>query len=262
VFQCKDIRALWDNDVPRQCWDMPVLQSLSYTNIAFNITTDMLFALVIPIPMLWKLRVPARTRAALVCVLALGLFACVAALVKVTYIVNYGKVGDFLWDSRDITIWTVTESNVGIVAGSIPPLRPLLKNVFGGVYGYGTGSKKTSGTPGYYAKGSRAGGAGKDWQALSSAQRANGGKRVQGEYDIGDDSSSERAINTATGGGEAFEMGFRRSPSAAVRTIITSKANMSDDSLDKAMMATTGLAVGGITKITETTVAVTEQRRE
>lgn len=237
---------------------MSVLQGLSYTNVALNVTTDLLFALVIPVPMLWRLRVPTRTRAALVCVLALGLFACVAALVKITYLVNYGLVGDFLWDSRNITIWTVTESNVGIVAGSIPPLRPLLKNVFGGVYGsYGTGSKKAS--AGYYGKGSRAAGgglrSGKDWQALSSAQR-QGAEGKRGEYDLGDDSSSERAIN---GVGEAYELGFRRSPSVAVRTVITSQANASDDSLDRALMVSTGLAVGGITKMTETTVAVEEQ---
>lgn len=31
--------------------------------------------------------------------------AAVAAVVKITFITNYGKHGDFLWDSSDLTIW-------------------------------------------------------------------------------------------------------------------------------------------------------------
>jgi hypothetical protein len=33
--------------------------------------------------------------------------ACAAAMVKTSYIVNYGKTGDFLWDSANLTIWIV-----------------------------------------------------------------------------------------------------------------------------------------------------------
>lgn len=33
--------------------------------------------------------------------------ACVAAIIKIPQLVNYGKEGDLLWDSRNITIWTV-----------------------------------------------------------------------------------------------------------------------------------------------------------
>jgi hypothetical protein len=33
--------------------------------------------------------------------------ATAAAVVKLSFIPNYGKTGDLLWDSTDITIWTV-----------------------------------------------------------------------------------------------------------------------------------------------------------
>jgi hypothetical protein len=33
--------------------------------------------------------------------------ACAAATVKLSFLVNYGKTGDFLWDSANLTIWTV-----------------------------------------------------------------------------------------------------------------------------------------------------------
>ena len=31
--------------------------------------------------------------------------ACAAAIVKSGFIANYGKSGDFLWDSTNLTIW-------------------------------------------------------------------------------------------------------------------------------------------------------------
>lgn len=42
--------------------------------------------------------------------------AAIATIIKLTYIESYGKTGDFLWDSRNLTYWCVTETNVGILA--------------------------------------------------------------------------------------------------------------------------------------------------
>jgi len=38
---------------------------------------------------------------------------------------NYGKRGDFLYDSTDLTIWTTVETCFAIVAACIPCLKPL-----------------------------------------------------------------------------------------------------------------------------------------
>lgn len=103
--------------------------------------------------MLWNLQINMRTKASIIGVLALGLFACAAAIVKIPSLVNYGKQGDFLWDSRDITIWTITECNIGIIAGSMPALKPLAKPILGSSYvrritaygSYGKGSENKSG---------------------------------------------------------------------------------------------------------------------
>ncbi|KAF5231061.1 hypothetical protein FOXYS1_15842, partial [Fusarium oxysporum] len=99
IFQCSDIRVLWDNSIPLTCWPQKTLQGLSYTNAALNIITDLLFAIVIPTPMLWNLNVHFRTRLTLIGILGLGVFACAAAFVKLSYVANYGKLGDWLWDS-------------------------------------------------------------------------------------------------------------------------------------------------------------------
>jgi hypothetical protein len=181
--QCTDLRVLWDAAIPATCWGQHTLQSLSYTSNALNITTDLLLALVIPAPMLWNLNVNTRTRLTLIGILGLGVFACSAALVKLGFIVNYGKVGDFLWDSQDITIWTVAEVNIAIVAGSLPALRPLFKTILGSTYG--RGSRKTPMSGSHPQSRSRQSRVGKHWRSLPSSHKRD------------DDTSSQTGFNSS-----------------------------------------------------------------
>ncbi|KAF6808452.1 integral membrane family protein [Colletotrichum plurivorum] len=172
VVQCDDIRVLWDPSVVSGCWSTQTLQGLSYTNAAITILTDLIFA-TIPIAILWHLEVHrrARLRISLIVVLALGLFAVAAACVKTSYLPNYGRHGDFLWDTRDITIWTATEMNVGIVAGSLPTLRPMFKRFLGS-----NDRREQKPRPG--GAGAHKELRGDDWKALASSEEA---KRVDRE---------------------------------------------------------------------------------
>ncbi|KAM0440343.1 hypothetical protein ACHAQK_005741 [Fusarium lateritium] len=207
IFQCTDIRILWDTSIKATCWSQQTLQSLSYTNSALNILTDLLFAIIIPAPMLWKLNVHFRTRITLLAILSLGVFACAAAFVKLGYVTNYGKLGDWLWDSRNITIWTSVELNVGIIAGSLPCLRPLFRRFLGSTYG--KNSKKTPNTgPSNYGRGTGYGRgtlrSGKSWHALGSGRRGD------------EETSSQKGINLAP---HEYELRDRMSiPSAGINT--------------------------------------------
>ncbi|PWY76723.1 integral membrane family protein [Aspergillus eucalypticola CBS 122712] len=147
MFECKDIRSIWDENVKSQCFTSPQLLKLSYTNTGLNVLTDIIFA-ILPAIMLRHLQVNRRVKASLVCILGLGIFACAAAIVKLSVLPNYGRTGDLLWDYSTLTIWVVVESNMGIIAGSLPTLKPLFKQ-FLGTYGsqtktrrYTYGSKK------------------------------------------------------------------------------------------------------------------------
>lgn len=44
---------------------------------------------------------------------------------------NLGHYSDWLWDSRNISIWHVVELNTGIVAGILPAIRPLFRGILG-----------------------------------------------------------------------------------------------------------------------------------
>ncbi|KNG83679.1 integral membrane family protein [Aspergillus nomiae NRRL 13137] len=106
IFQCKDIRSIWDMSVKSKCFTPTQLLELSYTNTALNILTDLIFA-ILPAFMLRHLQVNRRVKASLVCILGLGIFACAAAFVKLSVLPNYGRTGDFLWDYSTLTIWVV-----------------------------------------------------------------------------------------------------------------------------------------------------------
>ncbi|KAJ5570964.1 hypothetical protein N7535_004624 [Penicillium sp. DV-2018c] len=137
IFQCKDIRSNWDKSIVSKCFKPKQLLILSYTNTALNILTDLIFA-ILPVFMLRHLQVNRRVKASLICILGLGIFACAAACAKISILQNYGHTGDFLWDYTNLTIWVVTECNTGIIAGTLPTLKPLFKRVLGT---YGSPSK-------------------------------------------------------------------------------------------------------------------------
>jgi hypothetical protein len=92
--------------------------------------------------MLWVIQLNRRQKISLMCILGLGVFATSAACVKLTFLPNYGRSGDLMWDSRNLTIWTVTECNVGIVAANLSCLKPLFNRIL--VSTYGQGSRKPS----------------------------------------------------------------------------------------------------------------------
>jgi hypothetical protein len=222
------------------CWGPDTLHGLSYSNLAVSLFTDLAFALFIPLPMLWKLNVNRRTRLSLFFTLGLGTLACAAAFVKVPSLVNFGKTGDFLWDSRDITIWTIVECNVGIFAANMPSLRPLFKGVLGGTIGSGARSGRMSGALSYWRR--KTGGSG----GLHSVAASRKDKPT-----VLDETSSDRAFNNTS-----YELGYAKfdgsqgNPAAAYGN--NAEVRSSEDSV-----LGVAAAVGdppGITRTSRTTV--------
>ncbi|KAK4212791.1 hypothetical protein QBC37DRAFT_317662 [Rhypophila decipiens] len=252
VLQCTDIRAMWTPSIPMQCWSEDTLHGLSYSNVAISLFTDLSFALFIPVPMLWHLNVNRRTRLSLFGALGLGTFACAAAFAKIPSLVNYGKTGDWLWDSRDISIWTVVECNTGIVAANLPALRPLFRRLLGASSAGGSSHphQNSRGPSGYYWRGKSTGGT-----TLNSKRD----KTNKGNDGLDDESSSVRAIN------ESYELGHRNLPPHEVRVYGSNnvEAMSSDDTIGGTPQAEKGqekgnenrnAGPGGITMTMETSV--------
>ncbi|OBR14678.1 Integral membrane family protein [Colletotrichum higginsianum IMI 349063] len=242
LLQCTDVRIFWDFNVRATCWDVATIKGLSYANSSVNILTDLLFGVAIPAPMLWSLKVPSRVRMSLLIVLGLGVFACAAACVKVYYVVmSYGRAFDPTWDSRHIQMWTVIEANVGIIAGSLPTLRPLFKGFLGSVYG--KGSKAPTGAN-YYGRGTLR--SGSNWQTLSNTK-----------WPVNtSEAGSERALRSLRDQqGEEYELGAHAGEPARTTTVMAgTNVDDSDESVDKVMLPSRLSDGGGIKKTTVTTI--------
>ncbi|KAL7274653.1 hypothetical protein RUND412_002435 [Rhizina undulata] len=146
AFQCKPVALAWDETIEGQCMSIKLLQGMSYTYSGVSIFTDF-FLVALPVPMLWDVKIRSRQKAMVCIILGFGTLqvssafvmrpflgltmqsASSASIVKMTYNVNYGKTGDFLWDSTDLTIWSIIEIDIGIITASMPALKPLFKCV-------------------------------------------------------------------------------------------------------------------------------------
>jgi hypothetical protein len=91
-----------------------------------NVVTDfMIYAL--PIPTLFSLSLPWTQRIGLVVLFSVGGIIVVAGSFR-AYWIHYTlyETYDATWDGYQIWVWTAIETNVGVVCGCIPALKPLL----------------------------------------------------------------------------------------------------------------------------------------
>jgi hypothetical protein len=180
--------------------------------------------------MLWNVQMNRRQKASIIGILGLGLFATAAALVKLSYVSTYGRSGDWLWDSRNLTIWTCIECNIAIVAGNLPCLKPLFRTILGSTYG--RGSRKTD--PSKYV--SRPYGTGtnhrsdnKAYSELHSNKGADG--KYQG-YKGGRDAYMLTTIGTdKQTGGDVSRLSSGRTSPAAGKSSTESVAHLNDKTL-------------------------------
>ncbi|OAG06881.1 uncharacterized protein CC84DRAFT_630037 [Paraphaeosphaeria sporulosa] len=240
MFQCTNLAVQWDQSVKGTCWSKQTIQALGYTNTACNIITDLLFAIVIPIPMLWQVQLNRRQKSSIVCILGLGIFATAAALVKISFLPNYGSTGDWLWDSRNITIWTILETCVGIIAGNLPCLKPLFRTVLGSTYGRGSRGRTggTGNTPRYLGYGGGTNAASAKAKGFSSLNSSKADRQPHDPYEMktmGGDERGSGAISPVSVRGDG---GSDKSSEGSVELLDTQNAV---------------LRLGGIMKTTEVT---------
>jgi hypothetical protein len=120
-------------------------RAITLTCTVITIVTDLLVAL-LPIPLVWQLQLNLRAKISLIFVLSLGIFAAIAAIVKAeiqkTILANPDP---FVHDR--FTVWRFIEFDVGIIAASLPALRPLSNWFLGAARGLSTRNPKATVMP-------------------------------------------------------------------------------------------------------------------
>ena len=150
LFQCTPVAASWslmERMKPNaRCFSSQTYSFIGLFNSIINIVTDVLFA-VLPIPVILKLQVNKRTKASLIVVLSLGFTACVAGILKARLQVKLFDMPDQGFENW-FNIWYMLELCFGILAASLPTLKPLFSAVLDGTrsrLGSRSRSRNTSG---------------------------------------------------------------------------------------------------------------------
>ncbi|KAH1499024.1 hypothetical protein LV164_004613 [Aspergillus fumigatus] len=125
IFQCNPIHAYWDlaPTYPYKCLnDGAIVFSAS----VINIFTDFLVT-VLPMPLIWNLKLPTRQRIAVISIFGLGIVVNVAGSVRTVYvwksmIASY----DTTWVGWPVLLAASVEINMGLICASAPALRPLV----------------------------------------------------------------------------------------------------------------------------------------
>ncbi|POR37901.1 Uncharacterized protein TPAR_01901 [Tolypocladium paradoxum] len=124
-------------------WAVPVriMQCATYYHhmkfaTACNISSDLLL-LFIPIPIIIKTRLPTKRKIILCCILGLGVFNILAAILNRYY--NFSTPNSYVF-----LFWYVAEAGIAMMVGNLPLCWPMLRTVLG--------SSQHSKTPSYHGE--------------------------------------------------------------------------------------------------------------
>ncbi|KAI9831633.1 MAG: hypothetical protein M1826_003242 [Phylliscum demangeonii] len=125
IVQCQPIAYAWDKTLSGKCFDYVAFFK---ANTASNIFSDVLL-LIIPLFVVWSLRVTNGQKVALTLIFMLGSFVCVASAVRLPYILQVPFGSDPTWTFTLAAIWTSIEVCTAIVCACLIVMRPLFRAI-------------------------------------------------------------------------------------------------------------------------------------
>ncbi|KAK7427933.1 hypothetical protein QQZ08_005546 [Neonectria magnoliae] len=127
IFQCSPIEKQWDFRITDgQCVTADQIVAAAYSISVMTILSDWLYAL-LPVPMLWTVKMTKQAKATVIAILGLGIFASIATLIRLSFLADLTDTDDILFAGTDAMVWTLVEPGVAIVASSLATIRPLLR---------------------------------------------------------------------------------------------------------------------------------------
>lgn len=207
-----------------KCFSNTTFTNIGIFNSSVNIATDVLFA-VLPIPIIWRLQTNLRTKLTLIFILSLGIFACVASIVKT--VIQAGVLSDPDWTYHDsFFMWNNIEFNIGILAATLPTLRPLFAKILGATQRFTSSASRNR--PTNYAAGYDADGLA--YHKRGSTNPTSRTNRSKDYYQFGSRHSTELADLQRGASTHAFGRDPNKMPG------VTSTVTVGDNDSDKIML--------------------------
>ncbi|KAJ6103511.1 hypothetical protein N7486_005938 [Penicillium sp. IBT 16267x] len=126
IFECSPVDYFWNRQTETgTCISTDLLIGIAYLYSVGAAVTDLTIGL-LPVALLWNLRMNQRTKIAIIGILGIGCIASAAVIIRIPFIKNY-KSTEFLYNTYQISIWSNVEAGLGITAGCLTTLRPLVR---------------------------------------------------------------------------------------------------------------------------------------
>ncbi|KAK8040512.1 hypothetical protein PG991_000300 [Apiospora marii] len=141
VFQCNPVSAAWTlQHGEAQCLDLTVV---ALANAAVNIFTEAAI-LVIPLPILVKLKMSTRQKAEVIGLLSLGAIVILVAVLRIPSLQTLKSLTDATYTNAPVFVWTCVEAMVAHLCVAAPAIKLLFIRVKtrvntsldGGSFGY------------------------------------------------------------------------------------------------------------------------------
>ncbi|KAL0262030.1 hypothetical protein SLS55_003465 [Diplodia seriata] len=129
LLQCNPPAKFWNASLEGSCGNKTGGVWTGYLHAAISASVDFILA-GIPFFMLRHSNLGWKKRVAIYLIMSLGSFAAITTLIRVRTIDDLSKSGDYLYNLKGIIVWSWVEPGVGIIAGSMATLRPLIRVVF------------------------------------------------------------------------------------------------------------------------------------
>ncbi|PSR88669.1 hypothetical protein BD289DRAFT_481956 [Coniella lustricola] len=139
---CHPITTLWGETTYGTC-NAKLNSSVSFFFSVVSILTDLTLA-ILPAILIYPIQMKRRLKISVAIILGFAAFASCATIIRLRYLTLYDDRSEFMYSAGPIGLWSIIEEGIGIVAGSMPALRPLLSlPIFGGTRtGDGSGNSQ------------------------------------------------------------------------------------------------------------------------
>ncbi|KKK12993.1 hypothetical protein ARAM_000915 [Aspergillus rambellii] len=137
LLQCRPLAYFWtrtafDPNIKGSCISMDIIVVMTYIYSAFAALCDFTVG-ILPIFIVHKLHMRTKTKLAVIGILSMACIASSAVIIRIPYVRTF-KDPDFLYATVEIALWSNIETGLGITAGSLATLRPLVRKWLGSAH--------------------------------------------------------------------------------------------------------------------------------
>ncbi|KAF2772352.1 hypothetical protein EJ03DRAFT_267023 [Teratosphaeria nubilosa] len=146
LFQCWPVWLAWEQwhrEFPGHCNNINAqIWAAAVTNMVLDFLT-----LGLPMPVLWRLQLNARSRFWLMLMFGVGFFVTIVSIIRLRVLVVFGDSKNMTWDYTSVGYWSTVELHTSVVCACMPSIRNLLRKFMPYVMGMSTGRTGGSSNP-------------------------------------------------------------------------------------------------------------------